>query len=237
MAFMKMLLAILFSTVIPSVKADILGTAYEPGSQSQKTLFTYRESLPIHPANYEIKGTYLGLDGAELVVEQLAVKEGQITQYALQHKQLKENGSMEVKDGKLNFSYTANGKTSTNTEEIPNKLVAGLSLRPFIEKHWDEIIKGESVSFRYAVLDRRETVGFKVFKSEEGKRGEIPTLTIKMKPTSFIIAAIVDPVVLVFSAQDRSLLEIAGRTLPKKAVDGGWENLDPEMVFRKENRS
>ncbi len=234
MAFMKVWLVILFSTLISSVNADIVGTAYEPGSQFQKTLFTYRENIPSNPENYQIKATYLGLDGAELVVEQLAVKEGHISQYVIQHKQLKENGSLEVKDGKLSFSYTANGKTSTSVEDAPKNLVAGPSLVPFIEKNWSEIVKGETISFRYAVLDRRETVGFKVFKTEEGKRGDIPTLTIKMKPTSFVIAAIVDPVMLVFSAKDRSLLEITGRTLPKKSVNGSWENLDPEMIFKKE---
>lgn len=237
MAFMKMFVIILFWMVTSTLSADILATAYEPDSKVEKKLFTYRESVPSNPNNYQVKGIYTGLDGAELVEEKIAVKNGQVAEYTLLHKQLNESGSMEVKDGKLHFSYTAKGKTSTSTEEAPSNLVVGLSLVPFIEKHWAQILKGDSVAFRYAVLDRRETVGFKVFKTEEGKRGETPTLTIKMKPTSFVIAAIVDPVLMVFSSKDHQLLEIVGRTLPKKVVNGAFEDLDPKMIFKNEKVS
>lgn len=237
MAFMKIFTLILFSGLVTTANSDILGTAFEPGSQHQRPIFNYRENSPDNKKNFQIKGTYTGLDGAELVVEQLEVKEGRIARYSVDHRQLKENGTMEVKDGKLNFSYTAGGKTKTNTEDAPANLVVGLSLVSFIEAHWSEILQGESFSFRYAVLDRQETVGFKVFKTEEGRRGDTPTTTIKMKPTSFVIAALVDPVLLTFSTKDRELLEIIGRTLPKRSGKGGWEALDPEMIFKKENSS
>ena len=48
-----------------------------------------------------------------------------------------------------------------------------------------------------------------------------PAVTIKMKPSSFIIAAIVDPLNFTFLKDTRQIAELVGRTTPKQL--GGWK--------------
>ena len=54
---------------------------------------------------------------------------------------------------------------------------------------------------------------------------------MKMKPSSFIIAALVDPVLITLSKDGKDLLEIVGRVTPKRLVGGEYEPLDAEAVF------
>jgi hypothetical protein len=52
-----------------------------------------------------------------------------------------------------------------------------------------------------------------------------------MKPTSFVIAAIVDPLFLTFRKDGMKILQIKGRTMPKRAVDGKFKDLDVDTVY------
>jgi hypothetical protein len=52
-----------------------------------------------------------------------------------------------------------------------------------------------------------------------------------MKPTSFIIAGIVDPLIFSIERDTVKLLELKGRTLPKKKVGNKWKDLDAEIVY------
>ncbi|MBK7893084.1 MAG: hypothetical protein IPJ84_20180 [Bdellovibrionales bacterium] len=84
-----------------------------------------------------------------------------------------------------------------------------------MKARWDKILKGETVKARFAVMDRQETVGFEYFKVAEKDVVGRPAIVVKMKPSSFIIAALVDPLLFTFSKDDTTLLELEGRTIVK----------------------
>lgn len=52
-----------------------------------------------------------------------------------------------------------------------------------------------------------------------------------MKPTSFIIAALVDPLVFTFEKKTARLLEMKGRTLPKLRKGEKWKDLDAFITY------
>ncbi len=210
---------------------NLEGTAYEPKTNHSKELFHFRCEDTIKDKLRTIHSYFTGLDGKELVSEEVTVTDGKLTRYLVHHKQTGEEGSLDVKDGKLLFSYTRKGSTDTNEEKAPDNLIIGPLIVGYIQSHWDEILKGDAVPVRFAVLDRKETVGFKLEKESEFERNGKKVIQVKMKPTSIFIAAIVDPIHFILSKDNKEILEIDGRTLPKREDKGSFKDLDPEILY------
>ena len=63
----------------------------------------------------------------------------------------------------------------------------------------------------------------------EGKK----SIVVKMKPSSFIIAAIVKPLHFYMSTDGATLYQIDGRTTVKKNVNGSFKDLDAVTVYTK----
>ncbi len=226
---------VILTTLSSSVYSSVLkGTAFEAGSKHTKPIFYFTSTDQISGATKTTTSRFTGLDGKDLAVEEIFFTEGKLTNYLVHHKQANEEGTLEVKDGKLKFSYTKAGKTNTEEEDVPELLVIGPTILDAISSHWDELMKGESVKFRFAVLDRKETVGFKIAKDSESIREGASVVDFKMKPTSLIISALVDPIHFILSKDKKEIIEIIGRTLPKKEVGGKLQDLDPEILYHRE---
>jgi hypothetical protein len=98
---------------------------------------------------------------------------------------------------KFFFEYTQREegrvKKKTGSEPITKDTLVGDMVAPYIAAHWDALMKGAAVNFRMIALSRAETVGFQLVKGSETTRDGTPLVTIKMEPTSWIIARLVDP--------------------------------------------
>ncbi len=222
--------ALLFVSTALSTAARAEGfksSIYEQGSNKTKLLFTGERVEKGNQATVTTQSP----DGKVAVIEEATVQEGdpsKIVRFQIHQKQTGEEGTLEVKDGKLHFSYTKNGKTDTDTEDYKENTIVGPTTLPYLKKHWDKILAGDDVDVRYASLDRKETVGFKFFKIGETDKAII----VKMKPTSIVIAAIVDPLIFTFYKDGSKLYELKGRAVPKRNVDGKWKDLDADIVFK-----
>jgi hypothetical protein len=207
---------------------------YDKSSNKQKLLFVsdHREKTD-KTNNTVIHRTFSYPDGKIAVEEEITLLNNKIQKMALSQKQTLEEGSLEVRDGKIYFSYTKNGKTNTDNEKLTDNLVVGGTIVPYLQKNWATVLEGKDVNVRYAALDRKETVGFKFFKVEEKKFEGKDAIIVKMKPSSFLIAAIVDPLYFTFSSDGSDLYEIVGRTAPKIQIDGKWKDLDADIIYTK----
>lgn len=212
---------------------DLAGTGYEPGSNHTKKIFTFKSIRTGDAANYGVSSQFISLEGAPLVTEALTVKNGQVERYEVKHSAPMEEGFLEIRDGQIHFTYRKDGKTASSSETVPKDLVVAPQLLSFIESRWEPLMAGETVNFRFAVLERQETIGFKVFK-DEMKDG---TVIFKMKPSNFLISAMVSPVKIIYSSQDKAIMEIKGRTLPKKNENGKWKDQEPEIVYERAMKS
>ena len=211
--------------------ADNSAVIYERDSAKSAVLFrfTHTES----PDGKSAKNVYTDAQGQEAVIEEMSFDQGRLVRYVFLQKQLDEKGSLEIKDGKVLFSYTHGGKTETDDEKLTPDLVSNYTLIPYIQAHWQALMKGDTVGIRYGAVERKETVGFKLFKVEEKKSPSGKDLAvIKMKPTSFVIAALVDPVLFTLEKDTLKPVEILGRVVPRQKADGKWKDLDARFVFQ-----
>ncbi len=218
------------------VKAEInkyTAVLYKQGSKKAEKLYNLKvETTPVTPeGKSEVTAVYSDLEGQILVEEKSQLEGSKLLKYQVDHKQSGQKGSVEVKDNKVYFSHTQDGKTKTAEESLKSTLVISGNFSRFVKDHWDQVKAGKDVGFRYAAWQRRETVGFEIFKIGEEKINGEDAIVVKMKPSSFIIAALVKPLLFKYSAEGARLLELNGRVPPMEKKGGDFKDLDAEVVY------
>ncbi|MFN7685596.1 MAG: hypothetical protein ACK5QT_09315 [Oligoflexia bacterium] len=175
----------------------------------------------------------------ELTTYESADPSTAVTAYEVLHHQAGWRGRVEVKGSKLVFSKwklspegQALGQPTVEEEDWVANWAVGPSIVSILGKRWNEVLSGKTVSVRFAVLDRQETVGFDLFKDRVERASDgTEQVVIKMKPSSFLIAAIVDPVFFAFGRDGLSLHWVKGRILPMRQEGSKLKNLDAEVVY------
>jgi hypothetical protein len=214
---------------------SFLAKIYDQDSNKQKLLFTYQHVSEQKADSRVVTNTYKDNDGKVAAIETVEfTKEGdreKVRNYKMSQKQLGTEGAVEIKDSHAHFSFSKNGSTKTAEETVSEDFVVGPSVIAFLQRNWEKIVKGEQVKVRFAVLDRRETVGFEYFKDREVMLGQQKAFVIKMKPSSFLIAALVKPLYFFMTPDGQTLLELHGRTQVKQNIDGSFHDLDGVTVY------
>lgn len=221
--------------VLAAPALGFTGKIYDIDSNKQKLLFTYKHEFEAKDTGRLVSNTISDLDGKPVVVEtaqffKVGDKE-KIQVYRMSQKQLGTEGSVEIKDGEAHFSYTKDGTTKTAKEKAGDDFITGPSLVAYLREHWGAIKAGKAVKARFAVLDRLETVGFEFSKESETDLNGTKAIVVKMKPSSFIIAALVKPLHFYLAEDGSRLLELRGRTQAKRNEGGKWKDLDAVTVY------
>lgn len=215
------------------------GTVYEIGSNRSKILFKLKTERTGGPERQKSKSEYSYPDGKVAVWEESFYENGELKIFNFHQEQSKEYGTVEFTKEKVKFTYNADGEEKRDEEDNAGDVITINLIAETIRKNMDTLLKGDSFKFRLAVVDRLETVGFKVFLDKEIKYDGIDAAKIILKPSSFIIAQLVDPVKMIFEKNgDRKILVSEGRLslkLPKKEKPekkSDWKPLDAELVLK-----
>lgn len=137
---------------------------------------------------------------------------------------------------RLYFEYAKNvasrANPSRNSENFEKNTLNNDMVGPFLVSHWDALMKGQDVKYRFMVIPRAETVGFRFVKESESQWQGKSIVTLKMEPTSPVIRALVTP--LHFKVEKEGahrVLEYSGRTTPKLKSGNKWEDIDAVTIF------
>lgn len=172
--------------------------------------------------------------GDEVALREVTrTRNGDLLEYKIEQLQTKEKARIEIRDGQVFFEKTgADGKSKSSTEKIKNlPVIVTSNLLMFVQKNWDRLEKEKELEFRLAVWDRQETVGFEMIREKVESTPYGQALKVKMKPSSFVIAALVKPIEFWFSLDGTKLLMMKGRVGPKQKVGSDWEPLDGEVQY------
>ncbi|WP_413578674.1 hypothetical protein ACLVWU_09110 [Bdellovibrio sp. HCB290] len=206
------------------------------GLKSERKQKLYDLSLEITPQGAEtlMLGEFRDTLGKVVVTEKGAAAGDKFVSYEIVRSQTGESGRITLEGDKIKFEYEgADGKKKSSEEKLKGILLCTSNFAPFVLSHWDQFQQGNSVSVRYAVWDRLETVGFTIKKVGEAEVAGEKLMELQMKPTSFIIAALVDPVHFWYSDKDKTLRVLKGRVPVKQMKNGKWSDLDAEVVYTK----
>lgn len=196
-----------------------------------KHLYNFKNEIEISGDTKKMVATYTDLDGKLLVHETTVLKQvdgkESLVSYDLDHKQMGATGKIEVRDGKAHFTYTKDGETKTASEKVGDDFVISTMIVGFLGRNWEKIKKGETLKVRLGVVDRRETVGFSYKKESESADG----VKVKMRPSSMIIAAIVNPLIWTMEPNGGFLKELEGRSPVKTAEGDKFKDFDGYTVY------
>lgn len=200
-----------------------------------KHMFDYKSEFELNGTTKTYFNTISDLQGEVLVQEKTVMSvDGEretLVSFEQDQKQLGTKGRIEIRDGKVNFTFVKDGKTKTDDEDLSPDFVVTSTLVKFVQENWSGLMAGGTLKVRLGVLDRIETVGFQFKKEREKELGGAPGLVLKMKASSVIISAIVNPIYFGFSADGKRLFEIEGRTAVKVKVDGKFKDFDGYTVY------
>lgn len=234
---MKTVILLLVTSLLISTAqaADIVdtGKVYAKDSHRKDLLFNLKRVETLKDGQTQhVTETFTDPSGKEVVRMDGDFKDGKIYSYTLNQPQTGVKGMIDVKDGHANFSYQEAGKSpKTSDEKLDGVFVIGLSFKNFIKDNWDKLLKGDDAVMRFGVPERQETVGFKFFKDKEMKMDGKDIVVFEMKPTSFVIAAIVKPLFFYYDKNSGNLIEFIGRTIPKEKDGNSFKDLDAETVY------
>lgn len=209
---------------------------YDLADKDHKTvIYNYRSESENVGDTVVVNNRFTYPDGKPATHEEITFqKDGRVSLYKQEQAQLNATGTIEIGGGKAKFTWTKDGNTKTSTEDAGSDFIVGSQIPLEIESHWADLMKGDTLKRRLAVLERRESVGFNYSKEGEGESQGKKAVIIKMKASSFIIAAVVAPLHFYMSTDGKELLEIKGRTTVKKDKGGGnFGDLDADVVYTK----
>lgn len=236
---MKTLLSLVFlatplfasAAAVPHFTAKIYDT-----KDHSKQLLDYKSEYETNGAMKTYTNTTTDLKGEVLVIEKTVMMLNEdsetLVSFEQDQKQLGTYGKLDVHDGKVFFSFkNKDGKIKTDDEKAGADFIVPATLVTYMQTNWEKIAKGEAVKARLGVLDRQETVGFQFKKETDKEIAGAPGIVVKMKPSSVIISAIVNPLMFGFSADGKTLRELEGRVSAKQNVDGKFKDLDGFTVY------
>ncbi|MCC6138918.1 MAG: hypothetical protein IT287_09810, partial [Bdellovibrionaceae bacterium] len=199
-------------------QASEVSTADIYDIDGKEKLFTFSSERIYAKENMSYTAIWKDVAGTVVANEKAEFNKGVLTRYEVERPLLKEKGLIETKDGKILFTYTENGKTTTGKEALKPDTLIGATLVPHMEVHLKELLEKKEVTFKYAVWFRKEVIGFKFeYDKEEGNN-----IIAKMIPTNFLYRSMVKPIYFTMDKTTKKIISLKGRTLPKIQKDGSW---------------
>jgi len=211
--------------------ADYTSDLFALNSKKAEKLFTSVNTSVDKDGVSTIVTTYFDLSGKPVFKESSEIKGTILVKTDIEQLQMNAKATIEIKDGKILFSKSEGGKTKTEEEKLKGDLVISTNFQRYVNSKWAELNSGKDVSIRWGSWDRMETVGFDLKKMGTEKVDGEELTVIRMKPSSFIIAAIVSPITFRFAADGTQLRSMSGRVQPKITKDGQLKDLDADVFY------
>jgi hypothetical protein len=230
------LMAICVAVSAPAMADEMVkGKIFDP--QSGKLLFQYENKKGSTGAVTFSHTRYQELsNGKSAVEEDMLFENGKLKNYKYNQLQTDESGTIEIKDGRVFYNYVEQGKTSTDDEKFEEGMIVPDQIEETIRASWKQLEADESVKIRILLLERQDSVGFKLFKDKDRDYKGKPAVDVVMKPSSIFIAAVAPSFrVTVEKESPHRLLELEGRlpvrmpkvNPPKKR--GDWKAIDARV--------
>jgi hypothetical protein len=221
----------------------LTASIYACKTEPPQLLFKFRRMTTSSGSITSVLREFSYPDGKLAACERVEYHGNNLHSYELDELQTGASGRAEIipnpnepQRGKISFQYSktsgnrSRGKPSTELL-APDTLIADM-MGTFLSSNYDRIISGQKVTCRYAVVSRKETIGFAFTKESETSWHGQETIRLKMQAISPIIAALIDPYYLTIEkASPHRVLEFVGRTTPKVGESGHWKDLDAVTVF------
>jgi len=218
----------------------LTGTLYEIGSHRQKVLYTFRRIAVQSGAVVHVERQFFRTNGLLAAVDKVTYASNRLVFYQMQDFQARVSGAVRIapdpKDPARQQIFISYGPGLVPPQgyarDLPPDLVFDDTVYPFMLAHWDELMRGNTVNFRFISFEWERTFAFHFVKTAEFVQHGRTVEQIRMAPDSLLIGELVDPLIfIVEKAGPHHVLSYIGRTTPRIQRGSSWKYLDAETVF------
>ena len=195
-----------------------------------RTTPLFRYERRVQPVAGGLKSTHITFDPAgKVVVTQSATHSDayELTRAEMVHGQTGVSGSVQANGDQLTFTLVEGGTSSVATERATAPVVSGPTMFGYIVTHWDELMRGEALPIRFAIIERQETIGFTL--------DRIPAApgrtAIRMRASNWLMRLAVPSTAFEFDTATRKIIEYIGRVPPMEVINGGLKTLDARVSY------
>jgi hypothetical protein len=218
----------------------INGTVYESGSDQKKILFNFLRTATNSGPRVFVECKFTRPDGTLACVEHIVYETNRLVSYHLNELQANLWGDITIgSDPKktavqkiyMSYHHSPDDKKPAG-ENLPQDTLIDDDIYAFILDHWEALMRGDSVKFRFVSLEWERTFGFRFVKAGETSQRGLPMVRIKMEPTSLMVSELVKPIYFIIEKNGaHRMAEYTGRITPRVQKGKSWKYLDAETVF------
>jgi hypothetical protein len=177
--------------------------------------------------------TFTGPDGVQ-VTETSTEKNGRVRKAVAENLALGKRSEIEVRDGKVFYRVTdlSDGSVKTSVDEAEDNLVVPSTVMAYVSPRFADLEAGKEIPLKIAVLERRESFRFvmRKFKMDKAADGS-PIMVLEMKPTSFIVRALVDPMYFHVKTRTGELAAYEGRSALRRKENGTFREINVRTAY------
>ena len=129
--------------------------------------------------------------------------------------------TFELKDGKKDKLKESHDR------DKPAAFIMGATTESFIQSNLAQLLKEQTAKTDFGVFEVSRFIGFKFINTSI----ESNIMTIKMKPSNFIFAALVGPIMISFDTIKNKIVKLKGRTPLREKINGKWIPVDAEIIY------
>ncbi|MBC7396697.1 MAG: hypothetical protein H7333_04565 [Bdellovibrionales bacterium] len=180
------------------------------------------------------KAVFSGPEGPQ-VIEESWEKDGHVQKAVVENHALEKRSELEVRDGKVYYKVTDLKDQSVKTAEdkYQDNLVVPSTVMSYIRPHNAELAAGKDVSFRIAVLDRKEayTFNMKKIRNEKAANGD-EVMVLQMSPSSIIVKALVDPMYFYISVKTGEMFAFEGKSALRRKEGEKYKEMAVRTTYQ-----
>lgn len=191
----------------------------------------FRYERRVRPSADGFDSTHLTYDASgAIVVSQRATHTAgyELRRAELVHAQTGVTASVVVAGTRASFTLDEGRGARTFTEDVTDPVVAGPTMFGYILANWDALNRGETRSIRFAVLERGETIGFRLARVASGTG----RTTIRMRAANPVLRLAIADTFFQFETETRRIVEYTGRVPPMKTVGARLHTLDARVTYQ-----
>lgn len=221
---------VLFLMAIPSLAAEkliVTGEGFDKEGKVKK--YTYERYQSVEGDKTLDRAVFKDLEGKVLLEEKMERVNNKLTRLDVDQKQLNQQGWIVVQGEKVEFNYKKPRKNNfPQTYNVPKSFVVNMQIAAFIRDNWDKLKAGETAEIKLGVWYRQEIIGFELQKElADGKQ-----MVVRMRPSSILIRAAVDPIYFTFDGTSKNLITFKGRATPKEKSSSSYGDFETVVNYQ-----
>ena len=230
-----LLIMIVFSVDTSTAEELFVGDIYLAGTNKGLLIFRQRNSVLKKEKQVILRHSYTEPNGDLAVREDVIYEEGRFRKYSVEFKGTDCGCVLDRMGNKLVFSFTRGDTDETGEANYTSNLVMGPTLTRFVHRNWNGLVQGKTEYFYLPAMTLQRIARFRMYKNAESSWNRPGVIVLKMDLSSIFLRFFVDPVDLVYDLGTKRLLEIHGKSLLQRKVNGRVENPIVDIYYRYRN--